>query len=86
MSSKKDIIDKISSFEGRIREHEEKLRRDSDSYSASHWKSEISEWQSQVSKLREMLNDGGYEEYCPHCHKDVYVRNNKCPKCETYLG
>jgi len=87
MASKKDLIKKIESLEENIRTHERKLlSARAEDREVSHWRDEIRGWRREVEHLRGQLNDGGYEEHCPVCQKNVYVRNKKCPKCETHLG
>jgi hypothetical protein len=86
MPSKRDIINNIDQYERRIREHEAKIARDPGGREVSHWKDEIAGFKRQVASLRSMLNEGGYDEWCPVCKKTVKVRNRMCIKCSTHLG
>ncbi len=86
MANKKGIIQKISHLEEQIRRHEEKLSKDPDSQYAGHWRKEIMNFEREVERLRRMLKEGGYEEYCPTCGKVVVVRNKMCSRCRAYLG
>lgn len=87
MASKKDLLQKRESFRARIREHEQKISAAPKAREVEHWRTELRTFRTQLDAVERQISSGsGFEADCPKCKKEVTARNNKCPRCDTYLA
>lgn len=83
--SRRDIISNIEKYQRRINEHKEKIRRNPDDRTVSHWETEINNFEREIRKLEQELNVSQKEMYCPNCKRTVQLNGNKCSNCRLTI-
>ncbi len=85
--SRRDIIDNIAKYRRRVDEHREKIRKNPNDRTVSHWEMEIRNFEREIAQLEKDLNvTQSAQAYCPKCKRDVNLNGNKCTICRLAIA